>query len=55
MGRIRDAFSLKQTIFIPFIISGYPTLDSTVEIIKKLDEIGVGIIEMGVPFFRSWC
>ena len=33
-----------------FITVGYPEIDSTVEIVKTLDECGVDFVELGIPF-----
>jgi len=36
--------------FIAYITAGDPTLESTVKLVKELEEAGVDIIELGVPF-----
>ena len=35
---------------IPFITIGFPTIDSTVPIVKKLEQNGADVIELGIPF-----
>ncbi|SHE42991.1 tryptophan synthase, alpha chain [Seinonella peptonophila] len=40
----------KQTRLIPFIMSGDPSLDVTIELIKMMEREGVTAIELGVPF-----
>lgn len=39
-----------RTAFIPFISVGDPDLDTTVEIVKKLEAAGASIVELGVPY-----
>jgi tryptophan synthase alpha subunit len=36
--------------FIPFIVAGDPNLETTAEALKKLDEVGSDVIELGVPY-----
>ncbi len=40
---------MKEKGFIPYIMAGYPDLETTVEIVKALDGI-VTAVEIGVPF-----
>lgn len=47
--RIADAFK-KGKVFIPFVTSGDPTLETTKEIVRELAAAGAGIIELGIPF-----
>nr|YP_009393666.1 Tryptophan synthase alpha subunit [Caloglossa beccarii]ARW62228.1 Tryptophan synthase alpha subunit [Caloglossa beccarii] len=35
---------------IPFIIAGYPSIDTTIQILHLLDNKGVDIIELGIPY-----
>jgi tryptophan synthase alpha chain len=54
MSRIGDTFKrLKKKdrkAFIPYIMSGDPSLDATKKLVKELEETGADIIELGVPF-----
>ena len=54
MSRIKQTFvNLKQqnnTAFVAFVTAGDPDYQTSLEIIKKLPENGVDIIELGVPF-----
>ncbi|MGB4300981.1 MAG: tryptophan synthase subunit alpha [Acetomicrobium sp.] len=49
MNALRKAFD-RGKILIPYITAGDPDLETTAEIIKELDKMGVGIIEVGMPF-----
>ena len=46
---IKDAFK-EHKAFIPFITSGYPSLDKTKELVFALEKAGSDIIELGIPF-----
>lgn len=54
MTRIKTTFqNLKQqnkSAFISFVTAGDPDYQTSLEIIKKLPENGVDIIELGIPF-----
>jgi tryptophan synthase alpha chain len=51
MNRIDKLFKEKSSdILSVYFTAGYPNLDSTVDIIKTLDEAGVDMIEIGMPF-----
>jgi len=54
MNRIERRFSeLKKNnrqAFIAFITAGYPDLESTEQLAREFDRIGVDILELGVPF-----
>ncbi len=54
MTRIKQTFqNLKdqnKTAFIAFLTAGDPDYQTSLEIIKKLPENGVDIIELGIPF-----
>ncbi len=51
MNRIDKLFSEKRTnILSVYFTAGYPEADSTTGIIKALEESGVDMIEIGVPF-----
>jgi tryptophan synthase alpha chain len=51
MNRIDSLFSgRKNEILSIYFTAGYPNLDSTTGIIKKLADAGVDMIEIGMPF-----
>lgn len=51
MNRINTLFaSGKQKILSVYFCAGYPTVDSTREIIERLAASGVDMIEIGIPF-----
>jgi tryptophan synthase alpha chain len=39
--------------FIPFLVAGDPNLETTAAALKKLDEVGSDVIELGVPYSVS--
>ncbi len=50
-NRINQLFNAKkQNILSVYFTAGYPELDNTTEIIKRLAESGVDLIEIGIPF-----
>src|ERR1043166_3258431 len=51
MGRITELFRRKSNkILNIYCTAGYPHLDSTVEVMKALQESGADIIELGIPY-----
>jgi len=51
MSRIRKLFSEKRkNILNIYCTAGYPQLDSTMEVIKALQDCGADIIELGMPY-----
>ena len=51
MNRINKLFEdKKDNILSIYFTAGYPNLNDTTEIIKTLDECGVDLIEIGMPF-----
>ncbi len=51
MNRIDKLFQEKQNnILSVYFTAGYPERDSTVEVIQTLEENGVDMLEIGVPF-----
>lgn len=51
MNRLTDkAFQEKKKRFVPYIMSSYPSYDSSIEIALTLEKAGVTAIEWGVPF-----
>ncbi|MGN0526947.1 MAG: tryptophan synthase subunit alpha [Acutalibacteraceae bacterium] len=49
MSNIKNAF-LKGKAFIPFITCGDPSLETTAELVKAMEEAGADLIELGIPF-----
>ncbi|KAK9820070.1 hypothetical protein WJX72_005752 [[Myrmecia] bisecta] len=39
-----------KTAFIPFLVAGDPDLNTTAAALRRLDELGADIIELGVPY-----
>lgn len=54
MNRIRACTAVAKKngkkLFCPFITTGYPSLQKTKQLIKGFEEIGVDILELGIPF-----
>src|SRR6187397_400906 len=51
MSRIKNLFQKKrQQVLNVYCTAGYPQLDSTLEIMKALQENGADIIELGMPY-----
>ena len=51
MNRIEKLFQTKnKNILSVYFTAGFPSLDSTAEIINALDKSGIDMIEVGVPF-----
>ncbi len=51
MNRINQLFaSDKSDILSIYFCAGAPTLDATVDVIKKLEQGGVSMVEIGIPF-----
>lgn len=54
MRTISEAFELAKSqgraAFIPYVTGGHPDEETSVQLIKSLDEAGADIIEIGVPF-----
>ena len=50
MNRINQKISEDHNLLSIYFTAGYPKLDNTVEIIKQLEEHGVDMIEIGLPF-----
>ncbi len=50
-NRIKKLFVKKaNNILSIYFTAGYPTLNDTAEIIKELEDSGVDMIEIGIPF-----
>lgn len=51
MGRIENVFKKKSSgVLNVYFTAGYPSFDSTVSIMNALQESGVDIIELGMPY-----
>jgi len=52
MSRLGRAFELVRgrTGLIPFLTAGYPSLDASLELMRRFDRAGVRAIELGIPF-----
>jgi len=45
----RKMFSTKENVLIGYVIAGYPTEDSCLDIIKRCDDAKLDIFEIGLP------
>ncbi len=54
MGRISATFKRlrweKEAAFIPYVMTGYPSLEATRQIVPMMARQGADLIELGVPF-----
>src|SRR5512138_2352864 len=51
MSRLKELFERKNNnILNVYCTAGYPNLDSTIEVMKALQENGADIIELGMPY-----
>lgn len=50
MNRIKQKLQEDKKIFSVYFSAGYPSLDDTVQIIQDLEQNGVDMIEIGLPF-----
>ena len=52
MSRLAAAFDAARgrTGLIPFLIAGYPSLEGSLELMRRFDRAGVIAIELGIPF-----
>jgi tryptophan synthase alpha chain len=48
--KFREIQKKGQKAFIPYIMTGHPTLQRTRDLIRLLEDSGADIIELGVPF-----
>lgn len=48
--RLRAAFDTRRPAFVAFLTAGYPKLDITVPAMLAMQQAGVDVIEVGVPF-----
>ena len=51
MNRITKLFNTKKTdILSVYFTAGYPALDDTLEVLSALQEKGIDVVELGIPF-----
>src|SRR5512138_1013597 len=51
MSRLKELFERKNNnILNVYCTAGYPNLDSTIDVMKALQENGADIIELGMPY-----
>jgi len=50
MNRIQDKLNADKKLLSIYFTAGYPTLNDTVSIIEDLEQSGVDMIEIGLPF-----
>lgn len=51
MGRIKELFERKnKNVLNVYCTAGYPQLNSTIEVMKALQENGADLIELGMPY-----
>ena len=50
MNRINLKLKEKKKLLSIYFTAGYPNLNDTVSIIQQLEESGVDLIEIGLPF-----
>ncbi|MAU58099.1 MAG: tryptophan synthase subunit alpha [Flavobacteriaceae bacterium] len=50
MNRIDEIFLRKEKLISIYFTAGYPNLNDTIPIIKKLQKAGVDMVEIGLPF-----
>lgn len=48
--QIANKIPIERSALVTFVTAGYPTIEDTVPILKGLQEGGVDVIELGVPF-----
>ncbi len=49
-NRIKEQFKKKSNLLSIYFTAGYPKIDDTVDIICRLEDCGVDMIEIGLPF-----
>lgn len=47
---IDKAFTHKKTAFMPYAPLGYPTIESSMDVVRALVDAGADLIEIGIPF-----
>jgi tryptophan synthase alpha subunit len=56
-GRLEGAFGLARRrragALLPYFTTGYPTLEVSVELLRRADRCGVAAVELGFPYSDS--
>jgi tryptophan synthase alpha chain len=50
VSRIPAAFARGHKALIPYLTVGYPQLETTLELVPRLEEWGCDLVELGIPF-----
>ncbi len=50
MNKVSSVFGNHKKILNVYITAGYPQLESTIDLITKLDNAGIDLIEVGMPY-----
>lgn len=50
MNRIIDKLAKQEKVLSIYFTAGYPNLDDTIKIIEALEQCGVDMVEIGLPF-----
>ncbi len=48
--RIQNAFSKGHPAFMPYAVLGYPTRQTSLEVVQTLVKAGADLLELGIPF-----
>ena len=48
--QLRDRVAAGEKLLAPFVTAGYPDLPTTAAILRAIDGLGLGCIEIGIPF-----
>jgi len=48
--QLRERVSAGEKLLAPFVTAGYPDLATTAAILRAIDDLGLGCIEIGIPF-----
>lgn len=50
MNRVRKKFTEGKKVLTTFITAGYPEKDSLSRLVREMEEAGVGMVEIGIPY-----
>ncbi len=50
LQQISNVFARKNTAFMPYVPLGYPTIEDSLAVVRRLVDVGADLIELGVPF-----
>jgi len=50
VDRIKNAFTKDHPAFMPYAVLGYPTRETSLEVVQTLVEAGADLLELGIPF-----